>query len=148
MNKIEIIGRITADPAPQGEANKKHLNFAIAVDDGFGEKKKTHFFNCVAFGSTADFLARHLAKGMRVCLEGKLANNNYESKETGKTVYTNEIVVSEVTLIDSVQWRGGAQVPAQEPAAVATPASESRAEADMENLQMQADYLADEELPF
>ena len=49
MNKVVQIGRMTKD------AELKYLpgsgtavaNFSIAVDDGFGDNKKTFFFNIV-----------------------------------------------------------------------------------------------------
>lgn len=146
MNLVAITGRITANPNPQGEGNKKHLNFAVAVDEFFGGTKKTHFFNCVAFGGTADFIARHFVKGARIEISGKLANNNYESRETGKTVYSNEIIVEKAGFGGSAQQRDDtAHGAASERNAESVPASSTAP--DMDSLQQQADFLADEDLP-
>ncbi len=44
----------------------------MAVQDGFGDKKKTFFFDCVASGKTGENIAKYFEKGKPIIAEGKL----------------------------------------------------------------------------
>ncbi len=44
----------------------------MAVQDGFGDKKKTFFFDCVASGKTGENIAKYFEKGKPILVEGKL----------------------------------------------------------------------------
>ncbi len=98
MNKIILIGRLTKDSelrySPTGMAVVKN---SIAVDDGFGEKKKTDFFNIVCFGKTAEATAQYTEKGSKVSIVGKLKTNSYE--KDGVKVNNVEIIIEEIEFL-------------------------------------------------
>jgi single-strand DNA-binding protein len=98
MNKIILIGRLTKDSelrySPTGMAVVKN---SIAVDDGFGEKKKTDFFNIVCFGKTAEATAQYTEKGSKVSIIGKLKTNSYE--KDGVKVNNVEIIIEEIEFL-------------------------------------------------
>ena len=83
MNKVEIIGRLTKDPEVRYTASTQMAvaNFTVAVDDGFGEKKRTNFIPVVVFGKTAESCEKFTGKGLRIAVEGKIQTGSYEDKE-------------------------------------------------------------------
>ena len=64
--------------------------FCVAVQDGYGDKKKTFFFDCVASGKTGENIAKYFEKGKPILVEGKLyTRKNPESnyKENRISIY-------------------------------------------------------------
>lgn len=103
MNKVLMMGRLTRDPevrySNEGSAVSK---FSLAVDRRYKREGQpgADFFNCVAFGKTAEFTEKYLKKGTKVVLEGELQNNNYTNKE-GQKVYGMQIVVNSLEFAES-----------------------------------------------
>jgi single-strand DNA-binding protein len=103
MNKVIMMGRLTRDPevrySNEGSAVSK---FSLAVDRRYKREGQpdADFFNCVAFGKTAEFTEKYLKKGTKVVLEGELQNNNYTNKE-GQKVYGMQIVVNSLEFAES-----------------------------------------------
>lgn len=58
--------------------------FSVATDSGFGEKKKTEWYNVTAFGKTADACTKFLSKGKVVVVEGRMETS--EGKDGKKYV--------------------------------------------------------------
>ena len=99
MNKVIEIGRLTKDPELKyTQAGKAFCMFSIAVDDSWGQDKKTYFFDCVAWGKLAETIANNLKKGRKVGIEGKLTQRQYESNGQKRTAWN--IVVNELEFID------------------------------------------------
>jgi single-strand DNA-binding protein len=103
MNKVIMMGRLTRDPevrySNEGNAVSK---FSLAVDRRYKREGQpdADFFNCVAFGKTAEFTEKYLKKGTKVVLEGELQNNNYTNKD-GQKVYGMQIVVNSLEFAES-----------------------------------------------
>jgi len=76
------------------------LNFAVATDHGYGDKKTTTFINCSLFGKRATSLANYLTKGTLIVVHGELFTREYQAKD-GTTKMTLECRVSEVDLVGS-----------------------------------------------
>jgi single-strand DNA-binding protein len=79
--KFQMVGRLTRD------AEVKHLpsgdpmcQFSLAVDDGWGDKKHTSFYDCVKFGKGVDALAKHLTRGKQLMVEGNLKHEQWEKE--------------------------------------------------------------------
>ena len=83
MNITILEGHITADSEVKGDENK-YCRFTIAVNDGWGEKKKTYFIPCVSFGKTAEFMGNYVSKGDLISLAGTLTQNQWEDKDGNK----------------------------------------------------------------
>lgn len=89
MNKWVGIGNLIKDSELRYSQNNKAIcNFAIAVNEGFGDKKTTQYFNIVSFG--AEKLSEYLVKGTKVAIVGKLSNSSYE--KDGQKYYKTEII--------------------------------------------------------
>ncbi len=77
MNKITLIGRLTADPKlSQATTNTSYCRFTLAVKHPY-KKDKTDFIKCVARITAADCIAKYLQKGSPICIEGCMENSDY-----------------------------------------------------------------------
>ena len=103
MNKVIEMGRLTRDPEVSSSASgTTFARFSIAVDRRFKREGEpdADFFNCSAFGKTAEFIEKYLSKGTKVVVCGRLENNNYTNKD-GQKVYDVRIMVEEIDFAES-----------------------------------------------
>lgn len=98
LNKVFLLGNLTRDPELRQTANGASVcSFSIAVNEGFGDKKKVNFFNVQAWQKTAEACAKYLSKGRPVLVEGRLQNRNYEKDGQKRTI--TEIVAENVQFL-------------------------------------------------
>ena len=105
LNRIDIMGRLTRDPELRRTASGLAVtSFSVAVDRDFGKsengEKKTDFFDCVAWRSTAEYAAKYLTKGRMVVVSGRLEFRDWNDKEGNKR-RNAEVVVDNVYFADS-----------------------------------------------
>lgn len=97
MNKYIATGRLTRNPeVKQSQGGKSYSQFSIAVDRSFvgpSGQKQVDFINCVAWGKTAENLAKYQTKGSKILIEGELQQNNYKSK-TGENKMSYTVSVN------------------------------------------------------
>ena len=106
MNKVILCGNLTKDMEVKiykGKTKKDNDNivgrFTIAVNEGYGENKKTTFVPVTIFNKTVENLEEYLIKGTKVNVVGKLDIKNVETEEGYKTyisVISNEIQLLKV----------------------------------------------------
>lgn len=97
MNKVIFCGRTTKDIEmrySQGENSMAIGRFSIAIDSGYGDKKKTSFFNCTIFGKQAEAFEKYVPKGTKVLLECEANQNPYTDKNGNKVNSVDFIVKS------------------------------------------------------
>ena len=101
MNNWTGIGRLTKDPEVRytSESQMAICRFTMAIDDGYGEKKRTNFIPVIVFGKQAESCEKYLAKGRMVAVEGKIQTGSYE-KQDGTKAYTTDVVANRVQFID------------------------------------------------
>lgn len=96
INVVTLHGRLTRDPELRTtNSGKSVCGFTIANDTGFGDRKSTHFIDCVAWEKTAEFLCNYFGKGQEVLVQGSLQTREYADKQGGKRKAA-EVVVREV----------------------------------------------------
>ena len=102
MNKVTISGNVAKDIELRMTAGKGTpvATTSIAVNDGYGENKKTYFVNIVVWGKQAEFFANNVLKGQKVWVNGKLTIRDYEAKD-GTKRYVTEVVAD---MFDGVEW--------------------------------------------
>lgn len=94
MNKVQLIGRLTKDTELKATTTGVALvHFSVAVDRR-SQDQDADFFECVAFGKTAEFITKFFTKGMKIAIAGKMQNNNYTDKK-GVTHYGFNVIVEE-----------------------------------------------------
>ena len=92
MNKVELLGRTTADVELQkSKDGKEYARFTLAVQRKL-DKEKTDFLDCVAFGKLAETIAKYVKKGNRIIVCGNIQTSIVENKDKTKTKYTSIIV--------------------------------------------------------
>ena len=82
MNRVILSGNLTKDADLRYTTNEKaYSKFCIANNEGYGENKKTTFFNCTLWGKSAENLNSFLVKGQKVLITGKVEINDYKDRE-------------------------------------------------------------------
>ena len=104
LNRVVLMGRLTRDPelryTPQ---NVPVCTITLAVERAFvrqGEQRETDFIDVVAWRQTAEFVAKHFAKGQRVAIVGSIQTRSWEDNDGGKHKAV-EIVADSVYFADA-----------------------------------------------
>lgn len=90
MNKVFLMGNLTRDPElKHTNANMAIANFSVAVNEKWTDKsgakqERVAFVDCEAWGKTAETVAKFFTKGKPIVVEGRLKQDSWEDKETGK----------------------------------------------------------------
>ena len=93
MKNITIAGRLGKDAElRRTQGGDPVLGFSVAVDDGYGDNKRTLWFRCSMWGKRAQSLDGHLTKGSAVTVAGDLSTDEYEGK-TNLTIRVSELTM-------------------------------------------------------
>lgn len=113
INQVILMGRLTRDPEQRTTSTGKTIaSFSIAVDRG-GQDDTADFFNVTAWEKLGELVMQYLSKGRRVLVQGRLRQDSWDDKETGKKQSRIEVVATDVTFLDGPSGGdGGASVPA------------------------------------
>ena len=160
MNKVVLMGRLTADPELKTTATGLSVvTFSVASDRNFSKsatEKQTDFFDVVAWRQTAEFVCKYFRKGQMILVCGSLQTRTYVDKN-GSNHKVVELVADSVHFTGSKAESGaisssyGAsynpgneyQQPAQ-PSSQPQPAYSNGSDSDFIN----NDILSDDDLPF
>jgi len=90
FNLVVLQGNLTREPelryTPKGTAS---CQFTLAVnrvwtDDAGTKKEEVSFFDCQAWGRTAEVIAQYVKKGHSLLVEGKLKQDTWDDKQSGE----------------------------------------------------------------
>lgn len=118
MNKAILIGRLTRDPETrytQGNEPMAISRYTLAVDRRFSRNNdgnNADFIPCVVFGKGGEFAEKHLKKGTKIAVTGRIQTGSYTNRD-GQKVYTTEVVVEEQEFAES---KASQQTTQQKPA--------------------------------
>ena len=101
MNKLILTGNICRDIEVGHYNDRKYIKNSIAVRRDYKNKDgeyDTDFFNFTIWGSQAEFIEKFGHKGDKICICGKILNNNYE--KDGAMVYSTDIQVENIEIIN------------------------------------------------
>ena len=105
MNKFVVTGNLTKDAELNYSQNgKPYCKFTLANNEGYGDNKKTNFFNCTLWGKGGESLSQYLTKGKKIVVSGSVNINTYE-KDGEKKNFT-EVVVD---MYNGIEFMGGGQ---------------------------------------
>ncbi len=100
INQVILMGRLTRDPEQRTTTTGKTIaSFSIAVDRA-GQDDSADFFDVTAWEKLGELVVQYLAKGRRVLVQGRLRQDTWEDKETGKKRSKVEVVATDVTFLD------------------------------------------------
>lgn len=100
-NSVQIIGNVGNTPeVREFKGGKMSVRFSLATHENFknasGELvKNTQWHQVVAWGSMADYIAKHVTKGRGIAVEGKLNNRSFQD-DSGNKRYVTEIIASDI----------------------------------------------------
>lgn len=99
MNKITLIGNLTADPETRTTTNGNTVcSFVLAVNRKKASEPTTDFFRISAWRNLGEVCGRCLSKGKKVAVIGELHPRLYEDK-TGKTRLSLDVEADEVEFL-------------------------------------------------
>lgn len=106
MNRVELTGRLTRDPEVHYGGQNGDFCIAwytLAVDREFAkeDEQDADFIRCKALGKRGEFAEKYLCKGMKVGVCGRIQTGSYDDKETGKKVYTTDVLVDSHEFLES-----------------------------------------------
>ena len=95
LNKIIVMGRLTADPTLRYTQNQTPVaSFTLACDRDLGDKQ-TDFIDCVAWRGTGEFVSKYFRKGGMAVVAGRLQIRDWQDRDGNKRK-TAEIVCDSV----------------------------------------------------
>lgn len=100
-SKVIMVGNLTRDIElrylQSGSAVAKS---AIAYTDGFGDNKKSHFIDFVAFGKTAEALNNFCKKGSKIMIEGIIQFEQWTAQD-GSARSRHSLRVETMKMLDT-----------------------------------------------
>ena len=148
LNKVQLIGRLGADPEIKQMVNGKSVaRLSIATsqswkDKSTGERKeKTEWHRVVIFNEgLVNVVQQYLKKGANVYIEGQLSTRKWKDESSGQDKYSTEIVLqgynSSLTMLDSRNSGNNSNI-----------VSENKSSLPNENISQENTDL-DDEIPF
>lgn len=112
MNSVNLIGRLTRDPELRYTPSQTATcTFTLAVDKKMSREKRQEavdnnrptadFPRITVWGAQAENVSRYLSKGSQCAVIGRIQTGSYQDKETGKTVYTTDILADNIEFLSS-----------------------------------------------
>lgn len=95
MNKFIISGNLGRDPELTVNGDKQYCRFTVAVRRNYKNaegKYDADWFNCTAFGKTAENINKFFHKGSQIIVEGHVQTGTY-TKNDGTTGYSTNVLV-------------------------------------------------------
>lgn len=103
MNKVLLVGRITADPEIKyTQSNIAYTRFTLAVNRNFKNdagESEADFISCVAWKKLAETICNYVKKGNRIGVTGRIQTGSYE-KENGTRGYMTDIIINELEFLE------------------------------------------------
>src|SRR6187549_3071393 len=109
INQVILMGRLTRDPETRTTTTGKTItSFSIAVDRG-GQDDQADFFDVTAWEKLGELVSQYLSKGRRCLVQGRLRQDSWDDKESGKKRSKVEVVATDVTFLDGPSDGAGGQ---------------------------------------
>lgn len=117
MNKAILIGRLTKDPELRyTQSNQAVCTFTLALNRKMSRDKREEaeannrptadFPRVIVWGKMGENASRYLFKGSQCAIEGRIQTGSYQDRETGKTIYTTDIVADSVEYLSNSTQEG------------------------------------------
>lgn len=114
INTVSVSGNCTRDAELRTtKSGTSVLNFSIAVNErrkgASGEwEDYPNYVDCVLFGRRAESIARYITKGTKVMASGRLHQDRWEDRETGRK--RSQITVT----VEDIDWTNSRAVASSE----------------------------------
>lgn len=107
-NKVILMGNLTRDPElRQTQSGTSVCRFSIAVNRSYsgqdGVREETCFVEVDSFSRSAENIAKYFSKGKPILIEGRLRQDNWDDKETGKARSKLVVVLERFEFVGSAR---------------------------------------------
>ncbi|MBL9028448.1 MAG: single-stranded DNA-binding protein [Myxococcales bacterium] len=115
LNRVMLLGNLGADPELRyTQGGQAVLNLRLATTESYLDKdrvrkERTDWHNVVIWGKRGEALAKILAKGSTIFVEGSIRSSSYEDRDGNKR-YKTEISANNVILAGRSGGAGGRSV--------------------------------------
>jgi len=115
FQKTYVLGRVAHTPEMKALPNGGNVTtFSMATnrywkDNDGKEQEAVEWHNMIAFGKTAELLAKYVEGGQCLFIEGRNQTRNWEDKDTGKKMYRTEVMVEKFQFGPKSQARENAK---------------------------------------
>ena len=112
LNRVMLLGNLGADPELRmTNGGQAVLKLRLATSETYLDRNKVRqeraeWHSVVVWGKRGEALAKILAKGSRIFVEGGLRTSSYDDKDGNKR-YKTEVVANNIILSGSGGGRGG-----------------------------------------
>ena len=123
LNEVRMAGYVGKDPETKvydkkDDGGKGYITtFSLAIDEGFGVRRKTTWVPCKCFDKEAFNFSRHAGKGSNIFVIGNFHTESYTNKD-GKKITRNMIIVNRWMFCATKKDSGvasGADAPSEAP---------------------------------
>lgn len=141
LNKVFIVGRLTADPELRTTAGGQSVTtFGVATNRTWTDKAgarqtEVEYHSVVAWGRSAEIASQFLKKGGMVLVEGRIRTRSWQDKQ-GQNRKTTEIIAERLQLGPRSAGQGGGR---QEEVSAGGPAAGKSAEPEMPTIDLDDD---------
>jgi single-strand DNA-binding protein len=102
MNNVTLVGNMVRDAEIKTTTTQKSVaTFTVAVTRKYKNadgEYQSDFISCVAWGATAEFIAKYFPKGAKIGIVGSIQTRTYE--KDGAKVYVTEVNVSDAEFVE------------------------------------------------
>ena len=112
VNKVFLLGNVGKDPEVRTtNSGMTVVSFSLATADRAKDASgtwvdKPEWHNLVCFDRLAETAKNYVKKGSSLFVEGKITTRSWDDKESGQKKYRTEILVNDLSLLDS---KGGGE---------------------------------------
>ncbi len=103
MNKVILIGRLTADPELRySSSNRAYTRFTLAVNRDYKKENgetEADFISIVAWEQLAETVHKYVKKGHRICVEGRIQTGSYD-KDDGTKGYLTDVIMNHIDFLE------------------------------------------------
>ncbi len=112
MNNLSLVGRLVRDvELKQTTSGTNVASLSLAVNEKYGDTEYVNYFDCTAFGRQAEVLNQYVQKGHRLGITGKIKQNRWNDKDSGKGRSKVEIIILSFMFLNSKGESGQAIIP-------------------------------------
>jgi single-strand DNA-binding protein len=118
-NRVIIAGNLTKDPELKYTTKGAAIcEFNLAInrswrDESGQQKEEVTFVGVKAWGKTGENIAKFLKKGRPILIEGRIAQDSWDDKQTGQKRSKTYVVAEQFQFLDSAQGGAGSSGTAQ-----------------------------------
>lgn len=101
MNKVLLIGRIASEIDYKQISDRKSIARARIAVERQSDNNKSDYIPLLFWDNSADYVYKFIPKGTLVHVEGRYTTGSYIDKSTNKTVYTTDITVDRIEILET-----------------------------------------------